>query len=46
MEKRDSYTQEQAETLGAVDETAMSLDDAIEASDETFNTEIETTTGE
>jgi hypothetical protein len=37
------YTQDEAETLGAVDETAMSLEDALAAEDETFSTNLETT---
>lgn len=42
MQNKVIYTQEEAETLGAVDETALSLEDAIAASDETSDTEIET----
>lgn len=45
MQNKTLYTQEEAETLGAVDETALSLEDAIAASDETFGTEIETDKG-
>ena len=37
------YTQDEAETLGAVDETAMSLEDALADEDETFGTNLETT---
>lgn len=37
------YTQDEAETLGAVDETAMSLEEALAAEDETFGTNLETT---
>lgn len=40
---QQKYTQDEAETLGAVDETAMNLEDALAAEDKTFSTNLETT---
>lgn len=41
--EHQKYTQDEAEALGAVDETAMSLAEALAAEDKTFDTNLEPT---